>query len=129
MMHEEMLEESWRKGKQGGRREGGRREGGGREEGGREQAVLCSVAYFLSLSLSLSLSIDFTCREMLDYLFIKNDLEVDWAPPTHHITVSMRNGTRTTPDLDLPTQHFAGCQLEIRPVAMDTRREKEGENV
>jgi hypothetical protein len=62
-------------------------------------------------------------RELLDYIFIKNDLEVDWTPPTHYFMVTMRNGTRTTPDLDLPTRHFAGTVVEIRPLGEEARKE------
>ena len=62
-------------------------------------------------------------REVLDYIFIKNDLEVDWTPPTHSFTVTMKNGMRTTPDLDLPTQNFAGCCVEIHPLEMDVKHD------
>lgn len=58
-------------------------------------------------------------REVLDYLFIKYDLEVDWDPPTHYFTVITRKGTRTSPDLDLPTQHFTGNSVEIRPLVTE----------
>ncbi|CAI8027808.1 hypothetical protein GBAR_LOCUS15831 [Geodia barretti] len=66
-------------------------------------------------------------REVLDYIFIKHDLEVDWDPPTHSFTVVTRNGTRTSPDLDLPSNHFSGCSLEIRPLQRDEEREEREE--
>ena len=39
--------------------------------------------------------------------------------PTHSFTVVTRNGTRTTPDLDLPSQQYVGSSLEVRPLLLE----------
>ena len=90
-------------------------------------AIFSPSSHFISPFPSHLSALSLSYREVLDYIFIKHDLEVDWDPPTHSFTVVTRNGTRTSPDLDLPSHHFSGCSLEIRPLQRDEEREEREE--